>query len=85
MDGWCGVVWCGVVWLFGSDLKPDNVLLKENGELRLADFGEAIVLDGSEQYRLAGSPAYVCALPFAFRLSPFASSLFAFRVLSFEF
>ncbi len=40
------------------DLKPENLLIAEDGHLRLTDFGFAKVLDGST-YTLSGTPDYL--------------------------
>lgn len=42
-----------------GDLKPENLLVSGEGELRIADFGSSRVLDGGQmQQKLAGTPAF---------------------------
>jgi serine/threonine protein kinase len=42
------------------DLKPENVLMQNNGYLKLADFGFIKQLKGSERtYTFCGTPEYI--------------------------
>ena len=41
------------------DLKPENVLIGEDGYIKLCDFGAAVRMKGTEkEYTFAGSPEY---------------------------
>ena len=42
------------------DLKPENILIKENGYIKLTDFGYAKILDvASKTFTLCGTPGYL--------------------------
>ena len=58
-------VLCGLSYLHQKkvvyrDLKPENILLTAGGHIKLADFGFAKVLGGSERtYTVCGTPEYI--------------------------
>lgn len=65
-----------------GDLKPANVLVTRDGELRLLDFGLASRSDRARSR--AGTPAYLAPEVFDGHPSSAASDRFAFAVIVFE-
>ena len=67
------------------DIKPENILLFENDVLKLADFGEAKVNDGSKKKTIRGTEFYMSPLLYAGNLeskydiqhNPFKSDVFS--------
>lgn len=45
--------------LIHRDIKPENVLIDSEGHIKLADFGSATTLDGSDHEVVVGTPDYV--------------------------
>ena len=41
------------------DLKPENLLIDNEGHIKLADFGFAKILENNKTYTLCGTPEYL--------------------------
>jgi len=46
--------------VFHGDIKPENILMGSNGQLRIADFGMAKLFENKEDktHKMWGTPAY---------------------------
>ena len=67
-----------------KDIKPANVLLDDEGNAYLSDFGVAARHIGSDGGPLSASPAYVSPEEIAGSTSSQVSDLYAFGMLAFE-
>ena len=76
---------CGVLH---RDLKPDNILVAESGQIKLADFGIARRLDSEERLTRTGeslgTPYYMAPEMIAGRNVAEACDIYAFGVLAYE-
>uniref|UniRef100_A0A914ESH1 mitogen-activated protein kinase kinase n=1 Tax=Acrobeloides nanus TaxID=290746 RepID=A0A914ESH1_9BILA len=52
------LVYCNEAKMIHRDVKPDNILLNKNGEIKLCDFGESRILQDSLSSTFAGSLCY---------------------------
>ena len=67
------------------DLKLENILLDENGYIKLCDFGASIKLHGTEKnFNFAGSPEYVSPEIINYQGHSFMSDWWSFGILIYE-
>lgn len=66
------------------DLKPANVMIDGRGEVRLTDFGLAVMAGGTEPGELAGTPTYMSPELFAGGKATVQSDLYALGLLLYE-
>jgi hypothetical protein len=75
-----------------SDLKPENVLLNEEGKVKLIDFGIAFLLRHKEEdpstpafYRTVGTPIYMSPEQLAHPLEiSYASDIYSLGIIAYE-
>ena len=72
--------------LVHRDIKPANLLLRRDGELKLADFGAALMLSGDETQLagLVGSPSYMSPEQVMERPLTHHSDMFSLGVVIYE-
>ena len=58
------------LWDIFSDLKPDNIVLTENGEVRLIDFGNTSYLDSKESKEMLSKQIAQFSSPEVFKRLP---------------
>ena len=67
------------------DLKLENILLDENGYIKLCDFGASVKLHGTEKnFNFAGSPEYVSPEIINYQGHSFMSDWWSFGILIYE-
>ena len=67
------------------DIKPENLLIRENGSIAICDFGFAKKLSGSERaFTICGTPDYLSPEVLLHQGGSYASDIWAFGVLLFE-
>ncbi|RXZ45579.1 bifunctional protein-serine/threonine kinase/phosphatase [Crenobacter cavernae] len=90
--GLTGKLLKSLAWLHGEgvahgDIKPDNLHLADDGELRLLDFGAARVTGLIEPVRAAGTPSYMapelfCAAPVSEASDVYAAGVTVYWLLT---
>src|SRR5205807_729563 len=68
------------------DLKPDNLLLEQNGDLLLSDFGIAVIAHTTHSYttqEIAGTAPYMAPEQFQGHARP-ASDQYALGIITYE-
>ena len=69
-----------------NDIKPGNIMLKDDMSIRLMDFGVANVLTAGEAgiHEIVGTPLYMAPEAWRSRNTDFRSDIFSLGVLSYE-
>jgi serine/threonine protein kinase/tetratricopeptide (TPR) repeat protein len=67
------------------DLKPTNALVTQDGQVKLLDFGLAILRSQADQDNFGGSTAYMAPELFLGKTPTEATDLFAIGVIAYEF
>jgi serine/threonine protein kinase len=67
------------------DLKPENVLIDEDGYIKLCDFGASVVLRGTEkENNFAGSPEYASPEMITYEGHTFMTDWWSFGIIIYE-
>ena len=66
------------------DLKPGNLMLSQEGRVKLTDFGMASLIDHEEDVEVRGTPAYMAPEQVAGRPPKEASDLFSLGAILYE-
>lgn len=66
------------------DVKPQNAMVDRRGEVKLCDFGTAVLLSSGEQMDLAGSPAYMAPELYDNRPADMQTDIFSLGILFYQ-